>query len=535
MKRKILIITVCTIVLIMLCVFGMSGCSIFGSDSDKSEPGTYTIQYTDDMGLHQISVTEGELYNIETIPEREGYTFDGLYSAEVGGTQYVSAKGLSVSAFTDNKNMVLYPRFTAKSFTVILDYQGAPVVGNRQITVSYNSSLPELPKTLELEHQEFLGWYTEKNCGGTQIADPYGLVPVVSVVNNNTFDLSGEYIYLYAGFTAEKVTVTCCFESGIASEDIEVEYGTPVSQVVPETRVDGKVPLTWSKTRGGEVFSGKITEDVVLYAIEYAPVIEFDTNGGEAIVGMVARAGTVIALPTPVKARYAFNGWYTNEGVEFTKTTMPSQSLKLIAKWNPMLIFNERGGEDVSDVSGAPGDKITLPETTKDGYIFAGWYTEDGEAYDTASMPENSINLEARYYKVCEKTIVCISENEYIFSRWANPGYVMTTERKYVTLDLTDIYQLGVTKVKIAVHYTGYGNGETATMYWYSKKEASDAYKLWVYSDSVVEAKNNYEHTTEISIDNGKLYATFCSGNGEWTYWSNMWVEVEYPDYSQLY
>ena len=61
----------------------------------------------------------------------------GLYDAEVGGTQYVSASGASLSPFNDGKNMVLFPQFKAKDYTVILDYQGAPVTGSRQLTASY--------------------------------------------------------------------------------------------------------------------------------------------------------------------------------------------------------------------------------------------------------------------------------------------------------------------------------------------------------------------------------------------------------------
>lgn len=68
-------------------------------------------------------------YTMPSIPQRTGYTFEGLFDAEVGGTQYVSANGSSVSVFSDKKNMVLFPHFKAKTYSIILDYQEAEVTG----------------------------------------------------------------------------------------------------------------------------------------------------------------------------------------------------------------------------------------------------------------------------------------------------------------------------------------------------------------------------------------------------------------------
>ncbi len=53
-----------------------------------------------------------------------------------------------------------------EQFTVILDYQGATVSGDRQFTLDYGAVLPELPKILEISGKKFCGWFTEKNCGG---------------------------------------------------------------------------------------------------------------------------------------------------------------------------------------------------------------------------------------------------------------------------------------------------------------------------------------------------------------------------------
>lgn len=105
-----------------------------------------------------------------------------------------------------------------------------------------------------------MGWYTQPNREGAQIADAYGVIPTMSLVNSTNFDLSDPngYIRLYAGFRGELHTVTFNFEENIPAEEIEVEHGTAISKVVTETRVNNKAVITWSKNptiRQKKVFS----------------------------------------------------------------------------------------------------------------------------------------------------------------------------------------------------------------------------------------------------------------------------------------
>ena len=308
-------------ILVLLLLFTLTislvACVKDGNDGDKTTGETQTsfvIQYTDDTGTFNISVEDGQPYAMSTVPYREGYDFVGLFDSEVGGTQYVNSKGSSVSVFTDKKNIVLFPRFEAKKFTVVLDYQGAAVNGAREIEVSYDAKIKDLPTGLYMKDKDFMGWYTQPNREGVQIADAYGVIPTMSLVNSTNFDLSDPngYIRLYAGFRGELHTVTFNFEENLPAEEIEVEHGTAISKVVTETRVNNKAVITWSKkpndTAKESVFNGKVTEDMVLYACEYAPVIDFDANGGKDEASIVAKAGSAIQLPVPVRTNYVFAG-----------------------------------------------------------------------------------------------------------------------------------------------------------------------------------------------------------------------------------
>lgn len=520
----------------IICTVVLAACDLKGGDNDDT-PKEFVIQYTDDAGTHQINVTDGMPYTLDVIPERKGYTFEGLFDAEVGGTQYVSAKGASLSAFTDKKNLVLFPQFKAKEYNVVLDYQGAAVTSIRQLTVSYNAKFPELPKNLTNEHKTFTGWYTKPNCEGVQIADQWGLIPAVDVLNDKNFDLSGEYVYLYAGFEAEKFNVTCCFENG-ETEVVQVDYDTPVSQIVPKKRVDGKAPITWSKSQNGEIFNGTITDDGVLYAVEYAPVIELDSNGGNKVTPIVAREGSTIALPTPTKDMAKFAYWEDMQGNEYTSTTMPSNSISLKAVWQAKIVFDENGGTDVDDISTSAGTSITLPSPEKEGFIFAGWYTEDKQQYTSTTMPSNGIKLKAGWYKEKESIVVVYTGD----SRYSVNNHNNWEMYNSLTIDCSKFLPSDFNgTIRLDAHIKAYNNAASLSdpqiLYfaYYSTDTVSESYKIFEHSFRITSQKyEDFTFSKTISMNGNKLYGA-SKGSAYWFYMSDYSVKVTYPDTANLY
>lgn len=559
MRKKRTSIVCCIMAILMAGILSLSGCGFFefggGGGTSSVAPKTYTIQYTDDAGTHTLEVEDGSPYSLESIPRREGYDFIGLFDAEVGGTQYVLANGSSVSPFTDKQNMVLFPQYKAKQYTVILDYGGAAITGERQVEVSYGESLPELPKNLTLDHSTFSGWYTAANCGGVQVADEYGLVPVVSVFNSDNFDLMGEYITLYAGFETETFTVTFNFGNGIQPEEMQIAYNTPISQVVPETRnSEGQAVLSWSKTSSGDqIFTGNITDDTVLYAVEWAPVIELDPNGGETIAPVVAREGTTVALPTPVRENYKFLHWETMSGEEANITKMPADGAQLKAVWQAMLVFDENGGTEVKDISQEAGTAITLPTPEKEGFIFAGWYNADEEKYESKSMPAASVALKAGWYTVKTETWVLIkdSNNEDDWARSARK-YSSSTEASGPQadwrreIDLSEYIPSDGANIKISVHYDMKTSRSTSIfdggLYLYDNTIVSDANFLMKHIDSVSSTSwKSFSFTADLSIRTNRLffcyYAKKTNSDKEhsYLYFKNFYVDLTYPDTTNLY
>ncbi len=543
------------IVIFLACAMMFSLCACGGNGNDNSpQIQTYTIQYTDNTGIHSIEVQSGKLYSISTIPEKSGYEFMGLYDAEVGGTQYVNSGGSSVAAFTDNQNIVLYPQFKAKEYTLVLDYQGAAVTGSRSLTVGYNSLINDLPMNLTMENKKFVGWYTQPDKQGIQVADQYGAIPSKNIVDESIFDLSDPkgYIYLYAGFKGEEFTVTFYLTESSAPEEVKVEYGTPISDVQLETRVDGKAVITWSKKRNDtnkeEVFNGKVTSEMVLYAAEYAPVLDFDSNGGNNINSIIARAGDAINLPTPVRENYKFIGWQTTSGSTFNATTMPATSAKLTAKWQAMIMFDTNGGTDVTNISEPQGTRITLPETEKAGYMFAGWYDGNGDTYTATAMPSISVKLYAKYWKVEKITKVLIDTTNSFAVSYKTTAPTVDSYCK--ELDLSELFDAGVRNITMTVRYQSwvaeYSSSDRPTSNnpaytctaWYSTKTASDAYKVWEFSDKHIDTNaSSFVQSTKMHINSSKLYICFYSSNsvGGTRYWKDFYIEIEYPDMSTLY
>lgn len=141
---------------------------------------------------------------------------------------------------------------------------------------------------------------------------------------------------------------------------------------------------------------------------------------GNQILMMVQITGSerVMLPPDPEKEGYIFEGWYFDK--EFTREFTPTSPLKnepyttidVFAKFRPIggeetpsetrtITFDTNGGSGIPPVSKAPGSEISAPaDPTKEGYIFGGWYTDNGtfnNAFTFNVMPEADITLYARW------------------------------------------------------------------------------------------------------------------------------------------
>lgn len=529
-------------------VLALASCSSFFfvgcDDKGEKEAKTYQIQYADDVGTHVINVKTGDLYSLESIPSRTGHTFTGLWSTPNGGELYVNANGTSVEGFMKRKDIVLYPQYSVNQYKLVLDYQGAEVNSYRQLDVEYGEVIEELPQSLIFANKTFVGWYTEADRGGIQVADQYGTIPSKNTVTENVFDFSDAngYIYLYAGFKAQEYKVVLNYGNGMTPEEVMVEHGTYAKDIVTEKRVEGKAVYSWTKNpAAGEVFDGKITGATSLYAKEYAPVIDFDTDGGKAVKPVVAKEGEAIALPTPEKENYAFGGWKKKDGTIVNYTAMPAESTKLTAVWKPMLVLDSRGGTAVENISVNVGEAVNLPTPTREGYIFAGWYTQEGQKYTETAMPSASMKLSAKWYKVktAKKIFITADKSVECYSGHTYPRFEC-----YKSIDLTDLPLSEGDVIKVKGSYLAriarstVAESAEAGIDFYSPEAISEAYLLSKEGLSCVTGSEygrfNFETTWTYSAQVNACFYSKGIFYGNSFFFSDFYVEIEYPDKTVL-
>ncbi len=134
--------------------------------------------------------------------------------------------------------------------------------------------------------------------------------------------------------------------------------------------------------------------------------IQFEENGGSAVLDISQANGSAISAPTnPDKTGYSFVGWYSDAGLTsaYTFTTMPAYNTTLYAKWQInqyTLSFEENGGSVITNVTQDYNTAVSEPlAPTKQGYSFLGWYTEPTftNGYTFTVMPAMNVTLYAKW------------------------------------------------------------------------------------------------------------------------------------------
>ncbi len=345
------------------------------------------------------TVQFGSPYGNLPEPTRTGYTFDGWFTAKEGGSMVTSKTPLENSA-----PHTLYAHWTASTFTVTFD-AGEGVVSPDKITVTFGASYKELPELTRTGYT-FVGWFTQ---GGALVTEE----SIVTATGDHT---------LYAVWTADTFTVTFDANGGAVSPDeITVTFGGTYPKLPIPTR-DGYTFVGWYNDEKVFVESGdevEITADIKLTAkwtaIGYS--ITYNLGGGTADNPLNYNIETeTFTLKAPTRTGYTFAGW-TGTGLSAATKTVTIEKGSMgdrayTATWKAIkykVTFdaNYEGGtvspESTMVTFGASYD--ALPELTRTGYTFAGWYL--GDALVTA------------------QTIVNTAEDHMLTAQWTANTYLV--------------------------------------------------------------------------------------------------------------
>ena len=120
----------------------------------KWEKSKYTVKFVSDHGsFANQTIEHGKPIDTDklTIPEVEGYTFDGWYAED--NTKFDFTQPIK-------HNITVYAKWTAKDYEVsfVTEHGNAPTSQN----VKYNGTAKD-PGTLTEEGYTFIGWYADKD------------------------------------------------------------------------------------------------------------------------------------------------------------------------------------------------------------------------------------------------------------------------------------------------------------------------------------------------------------------------------------
>lgn len=302
--------------------------------------------------VNAITVKEGEA--VASLPDttREGFTFDGWYTAADGGDKVTSLENV-----TDDTT--LYAHWVANTYTLTFDSQGGDAID--AITSSAVDEIKSLPAP-NRENYLFEGWYTAAD-GGEKVTN-------LTLVKDTT---------LYAHWKSVHYTITFDAQGGSPVNPIVADVGNLFTAMPTTTRENYVFDGWYTEPSGGvrvtQIEDGK---DVTLYAhwSEATYVLTFDTQGADAVgpirFGNSEMAG--ITLPTPARDGYKFEGWFTEaEGGEKVTEITTAADATLYAHWTPISEEKPNPSEPTK-----PGEKPGDGSETK---------PDDGKTDETTPTP----------------------------------------------------------------------------------------------------------------------------------------------------
>jgi uncharacterized repeat protein (TIGR02543 family) len=224
---------------------------------------TYPVTFNPNGGrVSQASkvVTIGKTYGTLPTPNRTGYSFDGWYTKEIGGTKVTETTYVGT-----NPPATLYAHWTAKKYLVTLNANGGKIntasgqVSTKTDTVTYGSKYYSLPYPTRKGYN-FDGWYTDQTNGTKVDSDTtvttakdhilyahWSLIPATAPYDvklemdeTSVYGKSSFYRLSYGSteqHTTEITWYTCDDEEGKNGKPLTDENGDPTDPKTPTAGV----------------------------------------------------------------------------------------------------------------------------------------------------------------------------------------------------------------------------------------------------------------------------------------------------------
>ena len=570
---------------------------IFNADGGEVTPESKTVTYTMEYTL--------------PVPTKKGYSFAGWFCGETeytGGVWLDTEDVTLVAKWNPNTYKVTYSdtEFLNDKVTVTFNYNYSGAIAST-VTLTNGQTL-SYPSPPTRGGYVFTGWYVDQNCtsrynfsgtitddmtlyaGWTEmsLASVYSETQInpsdytsssdyYSVSTSNTSSSYRKHIYVVA---QESGTHFIYWKNGSSSSSYG--YYLQIYNLTKGTTIRSS-SNTYSTSYNYTSFSCSAGDVIVIslyrYNTNYSSTAYFYFSGfsnasSTATAKCLEIAGYVyekdasvvrdvkydseLNLPTPTRRGYTFLGWYNGEFPIESGIWNTTSNMTLKPKWqaNTNVIMLDADGGTVSESSiPVTYDKnYTLPEPTKTGYTFLGWY--NGEAmhtagawngledltliakwtantYTVAYCDTEELNIEIKYnynysgspsatYATAElfngealSYIPTISRSGYVFTGW------------YTTEDCTVKYSFSGTVTEDMTLYAGWTEMSLASVYSETQVNPSDyTSSSDYYSVSTSNTSSSYRK---------HIYVVAQESDTHYIYWKNSSSSSSYGYYLQIY
>jgi uncharacterized repeat protein (TIGR02543 family)/LPXTG-motif cell wall-anchored protein len=319
-------------------------------------PVLHNVTYEEHGGttVPDATFVSGGTVTLPADPTRAGYTFDGWFTAQTGGTMYGS------TSTPPDGNLVVHAQWTRDPFTVTYQEHGGTTVSDSEFVSGGTITLPPRPTRAGYA---FDGWFTAQT-GGTKYGSTSSPPDGNLVVHAQWTQVSANTVF----------SVTYEEHGGTAVPDATFLSGGAVTLPAAPTRAghtfDGWFTEETDGTRFNSTFSPS-DENVVAHAqwTQIPFTVTYEEHGGTAVVDDVFVSGGSVTLPAdPTRAGYTFSGWFTAQtgGTRIGSSFSPSDGNVVVhAQWTPVAVAQTPAPAPAPVVvTATPSTSPTSPKTT---------------------------------------------------------------------------------------------------------------------------------------------------------------------------
>ena len=379
-----------------------------------------TLNSNGGKAIDAVTVKEGK--GVDSLPAtvRDGYTFDGWFTAADGGDKVTAIDKVT-------NDVMLYAHWTANTYQVTFDAQGGNEIA--PMSVRADEVVTDLP-TPERTDYAFDGWYTKAD-GGKKVTE-------LSTVKDVT---------LYAHWKLSHYTLTFDSQGGTEVQPITENIDTPFTSMPTTTKTNYVFTGWYTKPEGGiRVTSVTDGKSMKLYAhwSEATYVLTFNSNGGDSVpaIRFAATEGVPAdKMPVPVRDGYTFNGWFTaTEGGDKVESYMTTADATLYAQWTK----NDTAKPDDGSTTKPDDGSTTKPDDGSTSKPDDGSGSTDAKDDGSSDSKDDKSDAEVRTYKL---TVIS-----------ADGTTTNVSVKSSVTLDAL-VQKLGYTNAKTYKMTTASGSG----------------------------------------------------------------------------